>query len=55
MNDLHPPPSIESNIDSFIRLRTLRDEAIASGDVVTQQYATQMLNKFVQDTTTNND
>jgi hypothetical protein len=37
MKNLHPSPSMTSNIDNFIRLRTLRDEAVASGDSVSEQ------------------
>jgi len=49
MDKLHPPVTISESVDSFARLIAMRDQARISGDHVTEQYATAMLQKLANE------
>ncbi len=49
MEKLHPPVTISESVDSFARLIAMRDQARISGDHVTEQYATAMLQKLANE------
>jgi hypothetical protein len=51
MDKLHPPVSITKSVDSFAHLIAMHDQARISGDHVTEQYATAMLQKLANDAT----
>ncbi len=49
MKNLHPPVIITEIVDSFAHLTSMCDQARISGDHVTEQYASVMLQKLANE------